>query len=85
MRKTLSPIMVGKVEMLVVTGISSTLKLNFPSCGTSETEGSSSARIFNFAIKEAVRTFGIIPLLKSSPSFLKFTPNPSSSCWKVIS
>ena len=65
--------------MLAITLISSTLKLNFPSCGTSDTEASSSARVFNFATNDAVRTDGIFPLFRISPFFLKFTPNPLSS------
>ena len=57
----------------------STLKQSFPNCGTSETDGSSSANVFNFATKDETKTVGIIPLFDNSPCFLKFTPNPSSS------
>ena len=72
--------MVGKVETLAIKSISSTLNDNFPSCGTSETEGSSSARVFNFAINDEIKTLGIVPLTLISPLSLKFTANPESSC-----
>ena len=71
--------MVGKVEILATTCTSSTLKFNLPSCGTSDTDGSSSARVLSLAVNEDVRTEGIVPLLKISPFFLKFTPKPESS------
>ena len=70
---------VGKVETLAITIILSTLKHNLPSCGTSETEGSSSDRVFNFAVNKDTSAVGITPLFSSSPCFLKFTPRPSSS------
>ena len=66
--------------MLATTLMSSTLKFNLPSCGTSLTEASSSASVLSFATKDEVRTCGIFPLSRVSPSFLKLTAKPSSSC-----
>ena len=68
-----------------MTIILSTLKHNFPSCGTSETDGSSSDKVFNFAENNDTKAVGITPLFSSTPCFLKFTPSPSSSPWNVTS
>lgn len=47
----------------------STLKQSLPSCGTSDTDGSSSDKDFNLAAKEDTKAVGITPLLESSPCF----------------
>src|SRR5574344_61459 len=84
-KEILSPKIVGKDEILAIKFVLSTLKQSFPSCGTSLTEGSRFESTFNFEIKDAESTDGILPLFWVSKLDLKLTPSPFSTNSKYTS